>query len=146
MECKYKCGVIFFGINILIALILSIFFKLLGVLNFEVGFFSFFLVLYSTYIGLKKRIQKEIDIHESVDEDNKDNKNKSRFNFSNIILGLELSMGVYRILAYIILVIGIVLLIFNKVFVAPAYIIGIFVCAFSVVGIKFLQERKNNSL
>lgn len=159
MGCKYRCLIIFLCINIIFVIVSGWMWKKVGVINFEVGFFSFLIVLYSTYISLQKKLKKELenasqecmeestqDSHTSQskgeDEQNPDEKkSKPRFSFSNLILGMQLSMGLFRVIAYVILVIGIVFLMGKNIFLAIPYIIGIMICLGSVITLKYLSSR-----
>lgn len=156
MGCKYRCLIIFVCINIVFAIASMAMWKNIGVINFEVGFFSFLIVLYSTYISLQKKLKRELenaeqDIEESSpnsnecspeDEQNADNKkSKPRFSFSNLILGMQLSMGIFRIIAYVILIVGIVFLMGKNIFLAIPYIIGIMICLLSVITLKYLSSK-----
>lgn len=158
MNCKYRCLVIFVCINVVFAITSAILWKMAGLLNFEVGFFSFLIVLYSTYVSVQKKLKKELqntaqDTQESAqdtdmanseskDEQNPDDKkSKPRFSFSNLILGMQLSMGIFRIIAYVILVIGVVFLMGKNIFLAIPYILGIMICLTSVITLKYLSSR-----
>lgn len=156
MGCKYRCLIIFLCINIVFAIASMMIWKNTGVINFEVGFFSFLIVLYSTYISLQKKLKTELenasqnvekstpnpDTNEALDEQNPDNKkSKPRFSFSNLILGMQLSMGIFRIIAYVILIVGIVFLMGRNIFLAIPYIIGIMICLLSVITLKYLSNR-----
>ncbi|PAF43843.1 hypothetical protein [Helicobacter sp. 11S03491-1] len=145
MSCKYSCFLVFLFINIISAILCVIFWEIIGLLNFEVGFFSFFLVLYSTYVSLKRKIKKELAQASAQAQDPEEKKPKTKFNFSNLILGLELSMGFFRIFAYIILIGTLILLINKNIFMIIPYIIGIGVCLSSVTGLKYLSEAANNT-
>lgn len=159
MGCKYRCLIIFLCINIIFAILSALMWKKIGVINFEVGFFNFLIVLYSTYISLQKKLKKELqnasqecmeesakDSHtsqsEGEDKQNPDEKkSKPRFSFSNLILGMQLSMGIFRVIAYVILVIGIVFLMGKNIFLAIPYIIGIMICLTSVITLKYLSSK-----
>lgn len=156
MGCKYRCLIIFLCINIVFAIASMMIWKNTGVINFEVGFFSFLIVLYSTYISLQKKLKTELenasqnvekstpnpDTNEALDEQNPDKeKSKPRFSFSNLILGMQLSMGIFRIIAYVILIVGIVFLMGRNIFLAIPYIIGIMICLLSVITLKYLSNR-----
>lgn len=157
MGCKYRCLIIFLCINIVFALASGAMWKNTGVINFEVGFFSFLIVLYSTYISLQKKLKRELEntplesTEESTSdfntdksnqqEQNSDKKSKPRFSFSNLILGMQLSMGIFRIIAYVILIVGIVLLMGRNIFLAIPYIIGIMICLLSVITLKYLSSK-----
>lgn len=156
MGCKYRCLIIFLCINIVFAIASMMIWKNTGVINFEVGFFSFLIVLYSTYTSLQKKLKTELenasqntekstpnpDTNEALDEQNPDKKkSKPRFSFSNLILGMQLSMGIFRIIAYMILIVGIVFLMGRNIFLAIPYIIGIMICLLSVITLKYLSNR-----
>lgn len=157
MGCKYRCLIIFLCINIVFALASMAMWKNTGVINFEVGFFSFLIVLYSTYISLQKKLKRELEntplesAEESASdfdtdkseqqEQNSDKKSKPRFSFSNLILGMQLSMGIFRVIAYVILIVGIVFLMGKNIFLAIPYIVGIMICLLSVITLKYLSSR-----
>lgn len=157
MGCKYRCLIIFLCINIVFAIASMIMWQNTGVINFEVGFFSFLIVLYSTYISLQKKLKRELenaqqqDIEESSkdgsttnpenEQNTDDKKSKPRFSFSNLILGMQLSMGIFRIIAYVILIVGIVFLMGKNIFLAIPYIVGIMICLLSVITLKYLSSR-----
>lgn len=157
MGCKYRCLIIFLCINIVFAIASMIMWQNTGVVNFEVGFFSFLIVLYSTYISLQKKLKRELenaqqqDIEESSkdgsttnpenEQNTDDKKSKPRFSFSNLILGMQLSMGIFRIIAYVILIVGIVFLMGKNIFLAIPYIVGIMICLLSVITLKYLSSR-----
>lgn len=157
MGCKYRCLIIFLCINVVFALASMAMWKHTGVINFEVGFFSFLIVLYSTYISLQKKLKRELEntplesTEESASdfdtdksdqqEQNSDKKSRPRFSFSNLILGIQLSMGIFRVIAYVILIVGIVFLMGKNIFLAIPYIVGIMICLLSVITLKYLSSR-----
>ncbi|MDO7252897.1 hypothetical protein [Helicobacter cappadocius] len=155
MGCKYRCLIILLAINAIFGIGTAILWGTNGTINFEIGFFSFLLVIYSTYLSLQKKLKKELketEIELEISSDNRSQeemeqkKPKTRFNFSTLLLGMQLSMGILRIFAYVILVLAITILMGKNIFIVIPYILGIIISLMSVVGLKYLSDKHQNSL
>ncbi|PAF54410.1 hypothetical protein BKH42_00390 [Helicobacter sp. 13S00482-2] len=151
MNCKYRCLIIFIIVNIAFSIVCSVLWKANGLINFQIGFFSFLLVIFSTYISLQKKLKKELKENQletssddTIQENDNKKKPKTRFNFSTLLLGMQLSMGIFRILAYLILIFGITMLMNKNIFLAIPYIMGIMISLVGVVGLKLLLEKTKN--
>ncbi|PAF42848.1 hypothetical protein BJI48_06230 [Helicobacter sp. 11S02596-1] len=158
MDCKYRCFLILLGVNVIGALVCYGVWHTAGVMSFEAAFLSFCLVLWSAYSSLKRKINKEItqadllqtkespsEIEENLEE-NKDAKApKTKFSFSSFILGLQLSMGFFRILAYVILI-GVVVVLMNKnMFSVLPYFIGIGVSLVATLSLAYLSQNSSSA-
>lgn len=147
---------IFICINLIFSIGFYIFIGLNGWINFEVGFLSFSLVLLSAYINLKRKIKKEIlktqitseeitrvqkDQH--AEEPTNKHSNQTKFSFSNFILGMQLSVGFFRIFSYLMLILALMILMEKKIFLITPYIVGIGICLIGVATLwYFLSVRK----
>lgn len=115
-------------------------------------------MLLSTYINLKRKIEKEIlktqitsseemtlaqkDQYTEEESTNK-RSNQTKFSFSNFILGMQLSIGFFRILSYLILILALIILMEKKIFLIMPYVIGIGICLVSIATLwYFLSVRK----
>lgn len=148
MKCRLA---IFICVNLIFAISFNIFIGLEGWLNFEVAFFSFLLVLLSAYLNLKHKIKKEIlktkipaekIIHKiqipcETEKQTHKSSNQTKFNFSNFVLGMQLSIGIFRVFAYAILVITLITLMTKEMFLVVPYLVGIGICLASVVALWY---------
>ncbi|PAF52477.1 hypothetical protein [Helicobacter sp. 13S00477-4] len=140
MNCKYRCLIIFILMNIFFGICCIFLWGKIGLINFESGFLSFLAVIYSTYFSLKRKIKKELSNIQPIDEEDT-NKPKSKFSFSNVILGLQVSMGIFRLCSYLILLLLLLFLMSKKIFLAIPYIIGVIICLNVVVVLKYLSQK-----
>ncbi|PAF46432.1 hypothetical protein BKH46_07535 [Helicobacter sp. 12S02634-8] len=166
MGCKYSCIVVFVVLNILFGAVCVVFWGGEGVGNFEVGFLSFFLVLSSAYWNLKRKIQKEttplqdplttqdtpqtqatenIEATENTENTQEAQEPPKSKGFSHFILGLELFMGGFRLLAYGILILGLLALIHQNIFIALAYMLGIAAALLSITLSQYLSHKRELS-
>lgn len=113
-------------------------------------------MLLSAYINLKRKIKKEIlktqitseeitltqkDQH--TEEPINKRSNQTKFSFSNFILGMQLSVGFFRIFSYLILILALMILMEKKIFLITPYIVGIGICLVGVATLwYFLSVRK----
>ncbi|MGX2972391.1 hypothetical protein [Helicobacter sp. T3_23-1059] len=143
----FKCLFTLIGINVAIA------FGVYFVLDFGYGlsFFmaqvSAFLVVLSSFYAMKARLKKHQDTIANNDEkqlENMQNQHKTKQDdddsqeqksspISRFILGIQLSFGLYRVLAYLVLAVGIILLMDFGYFCVLGYIAGVIICLSSIV-------------
>lgn len=146
MKCRLA---IVICVNLIFAASFNIFIGLEGWLNFEVAFFSFLLVLLSAYLNLKRKIKKEIlktkipaekithkvQIPYNSEKQVDKSSDQSKFNFSNFILGMQLSIGIFRVFAYAVLIVTLMTLMTKEMFLVVPYLVGIGICLASVVAL-----------
>lgn len=143
----FKCLFTLIGINVAIAF--GVYFAIdFGYgLSFFVAQVSAFLVVLSSFYAMKSRLKKHQtnatkddekqfqttqNQHQTTQEDNDSQEQKSS-PISRFILGVQLSFGLYRVLAYLVLAVGIILLMDFGYFCVLGYIAGVIVCLSSIV-------------
>ncbi|WP_181323930.1 hypothetical protein [Helicobacter pylori] len=129
--CQIQCLLILLFINIVSAVIVYFFQAFQGVLNFEGGFLGFFIVVLSSYYGVKKRL----DLRKQNGE--KDEKQK----FQKFALGLEMSFNVWRLGGYGVLLGILGALLFLHLFNGLSFLIGVFVSSLSSALLRFLNNN-----
>ncbi|EMH09825.1 hypothetical protein HMPREF1410_00843 [Helicobacter pylori GAM249T] len=129
--CQIQCLLILLSINIVSAIIVYFFQAFQGVLNFEGGFLGFFIVVLSSYHGVKKRL----DLRKQNGE--KEEKQK----FQKFALGLEMSFNVWRLGGYGILLGILGALLFSHLFNGLIFLIGVFVSSLSSAWLRFLNNN-----
>lgn len=140
----FKCLSTLIGINI--ALALGVYFVLgFGyAISFFVAQVSAFLVVLSSFYAMKNKLKKASleskEARESTDrkphstqDSTQDDEESKPSPVSRFILGVELSFGLYRVLAYLVLAVGIVVLMDLGLFCVLGYIAGVIVCLCSIV-------------
>jgi len=139
-ESCIKCFMILGLINIICAA--GIYYGLGGhsLISFEVAYISTLLILLSSITSVKSTIKKETSPQYQAQE-TPDKSTQKTHNLSHFILGLRISFGLYRILAYIALIVGLVLLINYEVFAVIWYIAGIMLCVLSVILFKLKHSQ-----
>ncbi|SQB98214.1 membrane protein [Helicobacter fennelliae] len=137
MKNCYKCFIVLGAFNILVACILWYVLGLFDVLNFEVAYFSTFLVIIASYIALKNNLKYKQESH-TKDELLHYQEAKKSHKFA---LGVQLSFGLYRILSYTILALGIIILINSDLFRVIGYIVGVFICLASIIAFKLKHYK-----
>ncbi|GAA7325446.1 hypothetical protein MLS218_01450 [Helicobacter pylori] len=130
--CQIKCLLILLSINIVSAIIVYFFQAFQGVLNFEGGFLGFFIVALSSYYGVKKRL----DLRKQ-NSGEKEEKQK----FQKFALGLEMSVNVWRLGGYGVLLGILGALLFLHLFNGLIFLIGVFVSSFSSTWLRFLNNN-----
>ncbi len=163
---KQKTLAILGGVNVLIAAIISFALGFYNAINFEVAYFCTFLVAVSSYLTLKNKIKKDMNLDsmesnfvdstnntdlKKLDSENLKNPADSENNvdstestnranqingFSKFALGVRISLGLYRIFAYVILAVGVILLMDYEKFRIVGYVIGVVVCLASIAFFK----------
>ncbi len=129
--CQIQCLLILLFINIVSAIIVYFFQAFQGVLNFEGGFLGFFIVVLSSYHGVKKRL----DLRKQNGE--KEEKQK----FQKFALGLEMSFNVWRLGGYGVLLGILGVLLFSHLFNGLIFLIGVFVSSLSSALLRFLNDN-----
>lgn len=129
--CQIQCLLILLSINIVSAIIVYSFQAFQGVLNFEGGFLGFFIVVLSSYYGVKKRL----DLRKQNGE--KEEKQK----FQKFALGLEMSFNVWRLGGYGVLLGILGTLLFLHLFNGLSFLIGVFVSSLSSTLLRFLNNH-----
>ncbi|MGL2811990.1 hypothetical protein ACQJ9L_02765 [Helicobacter pylori] len=129
--CQIQCLLILLSINIVSAIIVYFFQAFQGVLNFEGGFLGFFIVVLSSYHGVKKRL----DLRKQNGE--KDEKQK----FQKFALGLEMSFNVWRLGGYGVLLGILGALLFSHLFNGLSFLVGVFVSSLSSALLRFLNNN-----
>ncbi|CRF50237.1 putative [Helicobacter heilmannii] len=127
--CSYLCALLLLGFNVLCAGGVFCFFDTRGVLNFEVAFLSFLLILLAGYQQLKNKLQST-----------KESMPSKFFAFG---LGLQISLGWLKILAYGVFLGGLFGLLELYVFVPVAYFAGLGACLVGVVVLQALRRAKS---
>lgn len=135
-----KCLSTLIGINI--ALAFGVYFVLgFGyAISFFVAQVSAFLVVLSSFYAMKNKLKKA-SLQSKESKETTDKKSHSTQDdgeskpspISRFILGVELSFGLYRVLAYLVLAVGIVVLMDLGLFCVLGYIGGVIVCLCSIV-------------
>ncbi|WQY71625.1 hypothetical protein E5L56_01745 [Helicobacter pylori] len=129
--CQIQCLLVLLSINIVSAIIVYFFQAFQGVLNFEGGFLGFFIVVLSSYYGVKKRL----DLRKQTEE--KEEKQK----FQKFALGLEMSFNVWRLGGYGVLLGILGTLLFSHLFNGLIFLVGVFVSSLSSALLRFLNNN-----
>ncbi len=129
--CQIKCLLILLFINIVSATIVYFFQAFQGVLNFEGGFLGFFIVVLSSYYGVKKRLD--------LRKQNREKEEKQKF--QKFALGLEMSFSVWRLGGYGVLLGILGALLFSHLFNGLIFLIGVFVSSLSSALLRFLNNN-----
>lgn len=140
----FKCLSTLIGINIALAFGVHFVLGFGYAISFFVAQVSAFLVVLSSFYAMKNKLKKaRLESKES--KESADRKPHSTQDFaqddeepkpspvSRFILGVELSFGLYRVLAYLVLAVGIVVLMDLGLFCVLGYIAGVIVCLCSIV-------------
>lgn len=136
MKC-YKYIAILGGLNIIFAIGIFYVLEICNVTSFEMAYFSTFLVVMSSYLSLKGKLKQETQKNLDLSlQDDRGQKPHHVHRFSKFMLGLKLSLGLYRIFAYVALAIGVVVLMEYQYFRIVGYVLGIIVCLASIVLFK----------
>ena len=136
MKC-YKYIAILGGLNIIFAIGIFYVLEICNVTSFEMAYFSTFLVVMSSYLSLKGKLKQETQKNLDLSlQDDRGQKPHQVHRFSKFMLGLKLSLGLYRIFAYVALAIGVVVLMEYQYFRIVGYVLGIIVCLASIVLFK----------
>lgn len=143
----FKCLSTLIGINIALAFAVHFALGFGYAISFFVAQVSAFLVVLSSFYAMKNKLKKAgLESKESKEaRESADRKTNSTRDFaqddeepkpspiSRFILGVELSFGLYRVLAYLVLAVGIVVLMDLGLFCVLGYIGGVIVCLCSIV-------------
>ncbi|CRF48562.1 putative [Helicobacter heilmannii] len=127
--CSYLCALLLLGFNVLCAGGVFYFFDTRGVLNFEVAFLSFLLILLAGYKQLKHKLQSA--------------KEPPPSKFFAFGLGVQISLGWLKILAYGVFLGGLFGLLNFKLLVPVAYFVGLGACLVGVVTLQALRRAKS---
>lgn len=139
----FKCLSTLIGINIALALGVHFVLGFGYAISFFVAQVSAFLVVLSSFYAMKNKLKKASleakeskEARESTDRklhSTQDDEEPKPSPVSRFILGVELSFGLYRVLAYLVLAVGIVVLMDLGLFCVLGYIAGVIVCLCSIV-------------
>ncbi|WP_104748086.1 hypothetical protein [Helicobacter cetorum] len=132
--CQIKCLLILLAINIISVIIIGYFKIFQGVLNFEGGFLGFFIVVLSSYYGIKKQL-REKNLENPQEKENNPTK------FQKFALGLEMSFNLWRLGGYIVLLGILGLLLYFHLFNGLMFLVGVFVGSLSSALLRFLKNR-----
>lgn len=122
------------------------------VYSFIVAFGSYVYVMYASYksisIKLKDKIEhaKKLEIMQSSEQNKQDGKPKGKkllrfLDFSKAQLGFELSFSISRIIAFVCMIIGMIILVLCNVFYAIVYIAGVLVASFFTIAWLLIVAR-----
>ncbi|RAX54620.1 hypothetical protein CCY99_02330 [Helicobacter sp. 16-1353] len=123
----------------IIGVVILVFFDIHYLYSFEVAFLGSMAVVYSSYKSMLKKVQSFVDINQKTQQEESDDFNipkKHRF-----FIGFRLSFGIFRLLAYAFIAIGIISLINNKLFFIIPFLFGVLLCSFAMA---FAMSRKSN--
>ncbi|MCE3036448.1 hypothetical protein [Helicobacter anatolicus] len=133
--CKIKCLFILLGVNLIGA---GALYGYMGwswyLLNYEMGFFGFFLVSIASYLGLKKRVENEVNAMQQ--------ENFKKQKYSKWILGIQVFTIWTRLLAYLLMIVGIFVLMFFEIFNLYVYLFGIFLSLINILFLQYLNLKK----
>lgn len=117
-------------------------------ISFFVAQVSAFLVVLSSFYAMKNKLKKT-SLESKESKESKESTDRKPYStqdsaqddeelpkpspVSRFILGVELSFGLYRVLAYLVLAVGIVVLMDLGLFCVLGYIAGVIVCLCSIV-------------
>lgn len=106
-------------------------------LNFLAGYVGFALVSVANFFALKRRVSAGLDALEEVEKEERKKQKYSRF-----VLGVQVFGSWVRILAYILLGLGLFGLMRGGIFVFWSYGAGIFTCLFVVIVLQFFNLKR----
>ena len=106
-------------------------------LNFLAGYVGFALVSVANFFALKRRVSVGLDALEEVEKEERKKQKYSRF-----VLGVQVFGSWVRILAYILLGLGLFGLMRGGIFVFWSYGAGIFTCLFVVIVLQFFNLKR----
>lgn len=118
-----------------------------SVASFAIAYGSSLLVILSSYHAVRKRLDKELvdtadlpqSTHQSPPESTSQSTSQSTLPesrkpsfLSRFILGIQISFGFYRLLSYVVLIAGVVVLMHYGAFQIIGYVAGVLLCAIGV--------------
>lgn len=106
-------------------------------LNFLAGYVGFALVSVANFFALKRRVSAGLDALEEVEKEERKKQKYSRF-----VLGVQVFGSWVRILAYVLLGLGLFGLMRGGIFVFWSYGAGIFTCLFVVIVLQFFNLKR----
>lgn len=106
-------------------------------LNFLVGYVGFALVSVANFFALKRRVNAGLDALDGVEKEERKKQKYSRF-----VLGVQVFGSWVRILAYVLLGLGLFGLMRGGIFVFWSYGAGIFTCLFVVIVLQFFNLKR----
>ena len=106
-------------------------------LNFLAGYVGFALVSVANFFALKRRVSVGLDALEEVEKEERKKQKYSRF-----VLGVQVFGSWVRILAYVLLGLGLFGLMRGGIFVFWSYGAGIFTCLFVVIVLQFFNLKR----
>ncbi len=109
----------------------------LGALNFECAFLGFLLIVSASLKSLQKNVQNQIHDLEALEP-----KERKKQRFSHWILGIRISAGLWRILAYVLFCLILYGLMSRHIFDFISFNAGLFFALFSLLVMLVLHWRK----
>lgn len=106
-------------------------------LNFLAGYVGFALVSVANFFALKRRVSAGLDALDGVEKEERKKQKYSRF-----VLGVQVFGSWVRILAYILLGLGLFGLMRGGIFVFWSYGAGIFTCLSVVIVLQFFNLKR----
>ena len=106
-------------------------------LNFLAGYVSFALVSVANFFALKRRVSARLDALDGMEKEERKKQKYSRF-----VLGVQVFGSWVRILAYVLLGLGLFGLMRGGIFVFWSYGAGIFTCLFVVIVLQFFNLKR----
>lgn len=114
-----------------------------SVASFAIAYGSSLLVILSSYHAVRKRLDKELvdtaDLPQSTHQSPPESTSQSTLPesrkpsfLSRFILGIQISFGFYRLLSYVVLIAGVVVLMHYGAFQIIGYVAGVLLCAIGV--------------
>ncbi len=108
------------------------------VLSFEGAFFGFLLISIANLFSLKKRIDRQVEDLKMLDQTE-----RKKQRFSKLILGLNISASVSRILAYVVFCVILWALMSKQEFFIMAFVSGVLASLLGVVGLQILKSLRS---
>lgn len=106
-------------------------------LNFLAGYVGFALVSVANFFALKRRVSAGLDALDGAEKEERKKQKYSRF-----VLGVQVFGSWVRILAYVLLGLGLFGLMRGGIFVFWSYGAGIFTCLFVVIVLQFFNLKR----
>ena len=108
------------------------------VLSFEGAFFGFLLISIANLFSLKKRIDRQVEDLKMLDQTE-----RKKQRFSKLILGLNISASLSRILAYVVFCVILWALMSKQEFFIMAFVSGVLASLLGVVGLQILKSLRS---
>lgn len=108
------------------------------VLSFEGAFFGFLLISIANLFSLKKRIDRQVEDLKMLDQ-----AERKKQRFSKLILGLNISASLSRILAYVVFCVILWALMSKQEFFIMAFVSGVLASLLGVVALQILKSLRS---